>query len=257
MAAFDKATKASTHYGQLGSESEEIVRELLNEHLPLKYYADTGFVRTLEKPGWESKQIDILLVRRDICFPLAILKRFKVYPIESVIGFMEVTSKVNKGKLTEDFEKVVDLKRLYKRHCHIPKPPIGTQFCQVDAPHPRFYYFAFSTDWAKPQTVNRVIKEMSREYGIQLHAMFVLGQGCYVSPTPTKDNPSPDVIFTPNMPDSFIGFLYHILMNLQTADFLPPNASIPFQEYFDQDFSLPVLRHSTKQNHHLDQESET
>lgn len=236
---FRKAQNACTHYGQLGSELEKLVMCLLNEHLPLKYKADTGFVRTLDQPGWQSCQIDILFVRQDICFPLAMLKSFRVYPIESVVGFMEVTSKVTRGKLTEDFEKVVELKRLSKRVVHMPRQPQGVISRHVDAPQPRFYYFAFSSDGTKTGTMRRIIEEICSDYDIQLHAMFVLNEGCYTSRTPTTEDRSRTVTFWGSMPASFIRFLYHILLNLQTADYLPPNASIPFEEYFDENFRLP------------------
>jgi hypothetical protein len=236
---FRKAQKACTHYGQLGSELEKLVMVLLREHLPLKYKVDTGFVRTLERPGWESSQIDILFVRQDICFPLAILKDFRVYPIEAVVGFMEVTSKVTRGKLAEDFEKVVALKRLSKRVVHVPTPPQGVASLHVDAPEPRFYYFAFSSDGTRTETMRRTIEEICNDYQIQLHAMFVLNEGCYTSRTPTAEDKSRTVTFWGSMPTSFIFFLYHILLNLQTADYLPPNASIPFEEYFEKDFKLP------------------
>ena len=108
-AAFVKANSLTSHYPELGRELESLVGGLLSEYLPNKYKIGTGFVRSLEKPGWQSNQIDLLLFRSDICYPIATHQEFKVFPVESVISFMEVTSNLTPGKLLEDYEKVADL----------------------------------------------------------------------------------------------------------------------------------------------------
>ena len=131
LAAASRKARASTkHYGELGRELEAAVKGFLSEHLPNEYRIDTGFVRSLEKPGWQSNQIDVLLSRSDICYPLATHHEYKVYPLESVISFVEVTSDLTRAK----------------RSFPLPKPPASTILHPAyNATYPRFLYFAFTT----------------------------------------------------------------------------------------------------------------
>jgi hypothetical protein len=228
-ASFQKAQATTTHYGELGRELENRVKDLLQEFLPNKYEISTGFVRSLERPKWRSNQIDILLGRNDICYPIAVHNEYRVYPIESIISFVEVTSNLTKGKLREDYEKVADLQRLHKRMYYIPMPPAGVAPYPTDAVHPRFYYFAFSTD-SSVDTLSRWLLEMSNEYRTQLHALFVLTPSvCLVMPNAEPDY---DRLIPETRPQFAISvFLQHILMGLQTADFIPANASLPLTDY--------------------------
>lgn len=235
-AAFRKAQASTQHYGELGRELESLVKNLLSEYLPTKYKLATGFIRSLEKPKWQSNQIDIIFSRNDICHPIAVHNQYSVFPLESIISFMEITSNLTKAKLIEDYEKVADLQRIHKRHYYVPDPPSGIKLYSTEdrAVHPRFYYFAFTTS-IDENKISKILKELSNEYKIQLHSMFVLNPGtCYIMPNAEQNTTEPyQKIFIENKPkEAILLFLQHILSSLQSADFIPPNASIPFGEYY-------------------------
>lgn len=241
-AAFSKAKASTRHYGELGRELEALVKNLLSEYLPNKYKIATGFVRSLEKPEWLSNQIDIIITRRDICYPIAVHQEYSVYPLESVISFLEVTSNLTKGKLLEDYEKVTELQRIHKRLYYVPVPPagIGAYPTENKAVHPRFYYFAFSTSCSQ-ELIEHYLLELSNKYRIQLHSLFVLKPGyCFVMPNAVAgaEIPYQSIKAETKPRDSIIAFLQHILTVLQTADFIPHNASIPFAQYYDPNFKL-------------------
>jgi len=241
-AAFEKAKATSNHYGELGRELEALVKNLLQEYLPAKYKVATGFVRSLEKPKWQSNQIDVLMTRSDICYPIAVHNEYSIFPLETVISFMEVTSNLTKGKLREDYEKVEELQRLHKRLYYLPEPPASVRLYNTGnhAVRPRFYYFAFSTD-RKDESIAQAMLDLSNEYRIQLHSLFVLNPGyCFLMPnsTPGDDPPYQKIVKETNARKSIIIFLQHILVSLQTADFIPPNASIPFAEYYNPAFKF-------------------
>ncbi len=234
-AAFSKAKATTSHYAELGRELEALVRNLLTEYLPNKYMVATGFVKTLEKLDWQSSQIDIIISRSDICHPIAVHQQYRVFPIESVISFMEVTSNLTPAKLTEDYEKVAELQRLNNRTYYVPDPPAGIKyyFANETAVHPRFYYFAFSTECGNERISQKMI-ELSNDYGVQLHALYVLKpSACFFMPNANAgDGPLYKVTTETNPRDAIVGFLQHILISLQTADFIPQNASIPFGAYY-------------------------
>ena len=237
------------HYVTAGHELECLVTEkLLKPFLPSKYAVHTNcFVRSLEKPNWKSNEIDILFTRDDIGFPLESHETYKIFPMESIVSFMEVTKTLDLPKLREEYAKVADLQRLNKRFYYVPKPPAGLSPCLPDAPRPRFYYFAFSSDWKtlkdieKPGITKQII-EQSNEYGVQLHAIFVLEPAwCLVMPNadPRSEKPYSKLHVYEGLPESIMYFLQVIIMGLQSADFIPPNATIPFVHYFEPDFRLP------------------
>jgi hypothetical protein len=235
-AAFRKATASTTHYAELGRELETLVKKLLEEYLPNKYKVATGFVKSLEKPGWQSNQIDIILSRSDICYPISVQHQYSVFPIESVVSFMEVTSNLTPAKLHEDYEKVAELQRLSNRLFYIPDPPAGIKAYSVteNAVHPRFYYFAFETTCSM-ELITQTLLELSNEYRIQLHALYILRpSACFIMPNaiPNEENPYQQIFQESNPRNAIVAFLQHVLVSLQTADFIPPNASIPFGEYF-------------------------
>jgi len=237
-AAFSKAKASTTHYGELGRELESLVKGLLEEYLPNKYRVATGFVRSLEKPGWLSNQIDLLLCRSDICYPIAIHQQYSVFPIESVVSFMEVTSHLTTGKLVEDYEKVAELQRLNDRVYYVPDPPesIRPYIASENSVRPRFYYFAFSTDLSL-EHISKTMLELSNEYGVQLHALYILkpSQSWFMPNGDPSLVPSYQRIQTETRPrEAIVSFLQHILISLQTADFVPPNGSLPFGRYFEE-----------------------
>ena len=241
--AFEKAMGSTIHYGERGRELESLVRGFIDEYLPRKYSLHTGFVRSLEKQGWQSNQIDILVCRSDICYPIAVHREFSVYPLESLISFIEVTSNLTRGKLREDYEKVAVLQRLHKRMYFLPRPPAGVRpyYAFDTAVHPRYYTFAFSTRLSPVQMRDSMLS-LSNEYHTQLHCMFVLQPGYCIVMSNANRNVQPsyqvaEIIDNPR--DAIVAFLEHLLSALQTADFIPPNASLPFSAYYDPSFTLP------------------
>jgi hypothetical protein len=244
-AAFGKAKASSQHYGERGRELESLVWHLLEEYLPNKYKLATGFVRSLEKPEWISKQIDIIFSRNDICYPIAVHNQYSVFPLESIISFMEVTSTLTKGKLLEDYEKVSDLQVLNNRFYYVPTPPAGVALYPATetAVRPRFFYFAYATDCSSDAICEALLR-LSNQYRAQLHCLFVLKPGIsFIMPNavPDLNQPYQSVLVEDRPREAIITFLNHILTSLQTADFIPPNASIPFQLYYDPSVRLSVV----------------
>lgn len=241
------------HHGEVGRNIEEIVRQTLREYVPQKFGIETGFVRSLEDSNWESSQIDLLLTRQDTGHPLAVFPGTKVFPIESVIGFIEVTKVLNRQKLEDDFKKVKDLKHRVKRHYTLPRniarmmgilPKVENQseeeilkdritrvgIQSMDC-EPRFFYFAFSTEWKKTKTICENIASVGRKYQTHLHGMLILDTG-YFKHTPTSDPKTAyEISYVTDVPSAFIMFMHDLIDALQTFTIVPEQATVPLSEY--------------------------
>lgn len=241
------------HHGEAGRNIEEIVRQTIREYVPQKFGIETGFVRSLEDPNWESSQIDLLLTRQDTGHPLAVFPGTKVFPIESVIGFIEVTKMLDRQKLEDDFQKVKDLKHMVKRHYTVPTniarmmgvlPKVEDQSeeellrdritrvaIQSMDLEPRFFYFAFSTEWKKTKTICENIASMGQKHRTHLHGMLLLDTG-YFKHTPTSDPKTAyEISYVTDIPSAFIMFVHDLIDALQTFTIPPEQATVPLSEY--------------------------
>jgi hypothetical protein len=250
------STSILQHHGETGANLEFAVKNFLKEYIPNKIGVESGFVRSLEDLEWQSPQLDILLTRKDLGHPLAVLPGSKVFPIEAVIGAMEVTKTINKKKLKEDFEKVHLLKTRVKRTYILPLT-VALQFGLIkpdekiaqmtqekiktscvyktfDSLQPRFYYFAFGSNWKNVKTICRNFKEVGKATGAHCHGMFVLGKG-YFYHKPYGDF---KVMYTDRMPDAFVLFLNNVIESLNSFTHIPYMASIPLSQYAKVDTSM-------------------
>ncbi len=241
------------HHGEAGRNIEEIVRLAIRDYIPLKFGIETGFVRSLDDPNWQSNQIDLLFTRQDTGHPLAVFPGTKVFPIESVVGFMEITKKINKKKLQLDFEKVVDLKHKKSRFYTLPTnvartmgilPPkenptaqdiLNDRISRVPIVstdlEPRFFYFAFSTDWKKSKTICKNIAAVGKKQKVHLHGMLILNTG-YFKHTPTSDPKTAyRISYITDFPGAYIAFIHDLIDALQTFTIVPETATVPISKY--------------------------
>ena len=241
------STSILTHHGETGSNLEFAVRDFLGEYLPGNFGIESGFVRSLDDLSWQSRQIDVLLTRKDIGQALAVLPGSKVFPIEALVGFMEVTQTLNKKKLAKDFEKVRDLKQKARRTYIVPYTFAKAMGLPVDktineAGHntrllkveyaiedlePRFFYFAFSSQWKKTEVICKNLKEMGARLGVHCHGLFILDRGYFLH-QPYGDY---RVLYRTDLPDAFVLFLNNIIEALNSFTVVPSVATIPIARY--------------------------
>ena len=92
------------HWGEDGRYKEIILSHVLREHLPLNVSVGTGFVINSEK---RTRQIDIIIYRND--YPLLFKQDdFVIASPESVLGIIEVKSRIESGRLGEIIDRSTD-----------------------------------------------------------------------------------------------------------------------------------------------------
>jgi hypothetical protein len=241
------------HYGEAGRNIEDIVRMAIRDYVPQKFGIETGFVRSLDDANWQSNQIHLLFTRQDIGHPLAVFPGTKIFPIESVIGFMEVTKSIDSEKLALDFRKISELKHRVKRRYTIPTnvaremgvlPKVENQTekdllndritrVRIESAdlEPRFFYFAFSTSWKKLETICRNLALIGKKEKVHLHGMLILNTG-YFKHTPTNDpQKAYRISYINRFPAAYIAFIHDLVDSLQTFTIVPETAAVPLSDY--------------------------
>lgn len=90
------------HWGEDGRYKEIILQDVLKNYLPICVSIGTGFVMGEDKKV--STQIDIIVYRNDV--PVLFKKEtFVIVPKESVLGIIEVKTKLESGNIEETLKK--------------------------------------------------------------------------------------------------------------------------------------------------------
>ena len=246
----------------MGHTIEDILRKVLREYIPKRFSVERGFVRSLgkemnpEELKWKSHSVDILFTHGDSGLVLSSQPNIKVFPLESVLGFMEVTKTIDRQKLRDDFQKVGELKHQVRRYCWCSlakAEEMGVlkleEYCarvnmsleqarkfgrnyRVVVPYndlePRFYYFAYSTTWSDPETICQNIHEASEDFGVHLHGMLILDKGFF-----RRDTGSEQAVYryTQDLDEAFALFMHNLIDSLMTFAKIPEGTSIPLDIY--------------------------
>ena len=97
------------HPGEFGMYREKIVAELLKPFLPSKLAVGTGFIITCQNNI--STQCDIIIYDKENT-PIIENGEQRFFPIECVVGVIEVKSVLNKSKFKEALQKLSNIKKL-------------------------------------------------------------------------------------------------------------------------------------------------
>lgn len=161
------------HHGASGGSIEKILRTRLRDYIPLRFGIHNGFIRSLDFPDWESHELDLIFTNDWYSQPLAVYPTHSIFPIEAVIGIMEVTKTFSQKKMRKDFAKAEEVQRCVGgnwdvslnvvRHLIPPEklPPLKNEMAdritQVRIHwgdlHPRFFYFAASSTTVRHETI--------------------------------------------------------------------------------------------------------
>lgn len=109
---FEEIKLGNPHYAERGAETEIILRDFLNTHLPKRYLAEMGIV--IDSEDKISKQMDIIIY--DALNSPVYRKgpRVSIIQSDNVASIIEVKSKLNKDELVDAAEKIASVKSLKK-----------------------------------------------------------------------------------------------------------------------------------------------
>jgi hypothetical protein len=118
---FNEIQAQIIHDGERGEQREQVVRDFLAKYLPKKYAIGTGHV--LDLGGNISKQCDIVIYDAFNCPLLLVEEGYQLFPVEAVLGVIEVKSILNASLIAESAKNIQSVKQLQR-----DEPVIGGVF---------------------------------------------------------------------------------------------------------------------------------
>ena len=175
-------SKSIKHPRDKGDHREEILRHFLREHglLPESVKVPSVSTRMVSPSGHISPELDVLFINRNDSL---VLKKFEntleYYPVESVLGTIQVKSKLTGKELASGLEHIQRFKSIR------PTRPLWRQMgsVTVESPlRPRFgILFAFELGISWGQVVKRLGSHAEAcPNALWPNMVVILGAGCLV-----------------------------------------------------------------------------
>ena len=151
------------HSALKGSEAERIIRVFLNDHLPKRFSAGSGFI--IDPNDKISKQTDVVVYDAINCPIYRASKDAAIFPSTNVAAVVEVKSKLNKDELISAFNNIQETKSLAKYRP--PQSPFLVN-CQTMG-----CLFAFDTSITLEKISDHYF-DLIRTYGIGHHIDLIV-----------------------------------------------------------------------------------
>lgn len=110
------------HHGEAGGEGEKIVRDFLNEHLPGRFRAASGFI--IDRNDEMSGHTDVIIYDVLNCPVYRTAERAMIIPNDNIAAVIEVKFKLTTQELDDALNKIHKVKNLTKTKL---LPPFGPQ----------------------------------------------------------------------------------------------------------------------------------
>ena len=136
------------HPGERGRERESALKQFLSEYLPSRYSIAKGEI--VDSQGSVSRECDLVIYDATKCPLLLSGDDYRVFPVEPVLGVIEVKSRLDESELRDAVEKVACAKRLYRKS----GPVLGVVFA---------YTSSYRQD--PMQKTARCLQRLNREVG--------------------------------------------------------------------------------------------
>ncbi|CAC9974234.1 DUF6602 domain-containing protein [Flavobacterium panici] len=110
---YDETLKRLIHPGEFGTHREQICKEYLRSIIPMRLELGSGFIIT--DTGDVSTQIDIIIYDRNSTPLIENSEKQRFYPVETVVGIIEVKSDLSKTELKTALNKLANNKKLKEK----------------------------------------------------------------------------------------------------------------------------------------------
>ena len=128
MIAEYEASKDIKHPRDVGARREEILATFLREsgYMPRRFAVSDRSVRVAASSGHLSAELDIVI--SDAQESLSLMRRGDVYevlPVETVLGVIQVKSRLNKAEIADGLKNIASFKRLDRPVASAPMLSLG------------------------------------------------------------------------------------------------------------------------------------
>lgn len=183
---FEKIRKEIKHHATSGQECEELLIKFLNNHLPRRFCATSGFV--IDSNNSISKQSDILIYDAENSPVYRANEKAQILPADSIASIIEVKSMLDKSELIDAAEKIASVKSLHRTELTNMDQPVNfTNFITNTSLGIVFAYDSKTTLKTLAKNLKEINKKMPRAHWVDV--VVVLGKGMigYCSKLPGED----------------------------------------------------------------------
>jgi len=218
----DLIRKAIPHGSTKGSLLEKMIFNLVRKHLKPKYTIGTGLIADCS--GGISNQLDIIIADCNIAPVLFKEDGISIFPIESVLAIVEVSTQGSITKVKEDYEKYKSVTLLTENDQRaVTEPRSGLKV------PPKFILFYLDGPKAEKQfkeNLRQAVTDLNEEEGTLLtHCMTVLKKKSIYIPQ-AYGGMKPDKIQTIDNGGKTL-FVFIALLNYFVDSFAAQKSKIP------------------------------
>ncbi len=166
---FELIRATNPHAGDKGEETEEILREFLNHHLPQRFRAAEGII--IDNANQISRQTDVIVYDALASPVYRYSKKTLILPVDTVAAVIEVKSRLNKPDLEDAYKKIASCKSLKKRPISEADQPATGSKLRAAGTFGVVFGFASDTSLA---TLAAHTEELNKKYDWRLWPNMIL-----------------------------------------------------------------------------------
>ena len=219
----DRARTNSDHPDARGGPIEVFVRELLVDAIPNSCKMQSGHVVCGDRPDVLGTLYDLVIYQPDICGPLSKMDSVYVFPLECVVGIIEITANLSSSKLAKDISNLTKVRRMRTRHYWgstgmVTHEPVVEERIIP----PRCFIFGvdcpLQSNKAVAQSMQRSLKKAGRD--AHIHAMYVSRRGCFGTKAIAKDAEPLWAIWN-RKKNGLLAFVNHVAVSIHRYPIYP------------------------------------
>lgn len=171
-----QARENSDHPSAIGGPIETFVKKLLEDKIPKGCKIHPGHIVCGDNPDISGTFYDLVIYRPDICGPLSKMDTFFVFPLECVVGAIEITSNLDETKLKKDINRLNKLRLMKRRYYWLSTGSIThASVYETDIITPRCFMFAAEIKWKNDKTFAKHFQNTLKDTGTNeahIHAIY-------------------------------------------------------------------------------------
>jgi hypothetical protein len=257
-------TAEITHPGSKGTARENKLKIFLKDKLPEKYGLGNGEI--VSPSNDVTKQCDLIVFNKMDGIPL--FQDLQIYPLESVLGVVEVKSNLTKVKLEEGLNAIKSVKEIVPKDTltfnFIEREYVGGYTQSFQRPVPFGIIFAFDLEGNSLDSLLNNLYDWEKDVDSRFwpNLIVVLNQGiiyhtnadgkeCFIEQDIVNKNVRPSYVkYEEDTLINFYSMLLILCRNLPTVSFeLSPYLNLPFKI---GDFFVQNYRYANLENEDLD-----
>ncbi len=149
----------------------------------------------MERPDKQSAAIDRVIWSRSHCPPLVHNPGHSIFPVECVVGGIEVTMALNATKLRTDVSRLAAMREM-RQMGFLTSVPGSTTRATIDHKKSSIAFRTFiigypSDSMWKAQTIAETFFDLQRQFKTTVHGLYVLGIGFFRTLSPDAGSKEP------------------------------------------------------------------